>query len=385
MGYPESRTLFVTGATGFVGAALVLRLLRDNPQDRAFCLVRAADAEAAQGRLVVALERAAAAYGVGEAAARAVCEQVVAVPGDLTAPHLGISVRDRERMATAAPLTVWHAAASLKDDEPNLREIIAHNVTGTERLLETVLGLNVAVFNHVSTAYVAGRQQGVVTETLERPRGFNNRYEQTKYYGEMLVVDHCRRARVPYRILRPAIVIGHSGTGMATGYTGFMGWILKVAALAEQSGGALQTRSLRYAGVAEAEVNVIPIDSIVEDCAGIDTAGAATHDQVFHLTNRAAPTMRWLCDITARTLGIARIEIVDDAAELDPISQKFQRWTRFERPYTRGRKRFDRGSNAGYASPRHGACPLSPDLMERMIRLAVHDMRQQLARRKEVA
>lgn len=382
---PESRTLFVTGATGFVGAALVLRLLRDNPRDRAFCLVRAADPEAAQARLIAAIERAGAAYGVAEDVTRAVCEQVVAVPGDLTAPHLGISVGDRERMAMAAPLTVWHAAASLKDDEPSLREIIAHNVTGTERLLEWILGLNVAVFNHVSTAYVAGRQQGVVTESLERPRGFNNRYEQSKHYGEMLVVDHCRRAGVPYRILRPAIVIGHSGTGEATGYTGFMGWILKVAALAEQTGGALRARPLRVVGRADSEVNVIPIDSIVEDCAGIDAAGAATHDQVFHLTNRAAPTMRWLCDITARTLGLAPFEIVDEDAELDPISRKFLRWTRFERPYTRGRRSFDRGSNAGYASPRHGACPLSPDLMERMIRLAVHDLRQQMARRKEVA
>lgn len=381
----EPRVLFVTGATGFVGAALLLRLLRDNPGDRAFCLVRAADGAAAAARLRGSLERAAAAYGVSDDVLRAALEQAVAVRGDLTAPHLGLAASDRERMAVAGALTVWHAAASLKDDEPNLREIVAHNVTGTERVLETLLGLNIAVFNHVSTAYVAGRGNGRASESLERPRGFNNRYEQTKHYGEMMVIDHCRRAGVPYRILRPAIVIGHSGTGEATGYTGFMGWILKVAALAEQTGEALRSRPLRYIGRADAEVNIIPIDSVVEDCAGIDAAGRVTHDRVFHLTNRAAPTMRWLCDITTRTLGLAPMEIVDEDAELDPISAKFMRWTRFERPYTRGRRSFDRASSALYASPRHGACPLSPDLMERMIRNAVHDMRAAAAGRKAVA
>ena len=55
---------------------------------------------------------------------------------------------------------MWHCAASLKNTEESLRELVAHNVKGTENLLETLLPLNVGVFNHVSTAYVCGRKSG---------------------------------------------------------------------------------------------------------------------------------------------------------------------------------------------------------------------------------
>ena len=371
------RTLFITGATGFVGAALTLELLRTRSRDTAYCLIRAGSDDEAQRRLRAALGNAAEAYGASSFELSSSVDRAVAVRGDLLTHGLALSAQDRDRIAAAGPLHVWHCAASLVDSESRMRETVAHNVGGTERVLDLTLGLGTVAFNYISTAYVAGRTIGVAEESLQRPRGFSNRYEQTKYYAESLVRDNCEYEGVPYRILRPGIVVAHSVSGRATGYTGFLGWVLKVAALNERTDGALKRQPLRYVARAETEINVIPINSVVEDCVGIDAAGQATYNRVFHLTNTAAPTARWLCDATSKALGILPIELVDSEAELDPLSLQFHRWTRFERPYAMGRKKFARAdSNGLYPSSRHGYCPLSEELFQRMARLAIADYRR---------
>jgi hypothetical protein len=124
-------------------------------------------------------------------------------------------------------------------------------------------------------------------------------------------------------------------------------------------------------GCADAEVNVVPIDSVVEDTVGIDAAGEATTGRVFHLTNRAAPTLGPLVETIAGALGLAGIDCLppgtpEDA--LDPLSARFHRWTRFERPYVAATREFRRDGDRDYASPRHGDAPLPADLIARMTR-----------------
>ena len=381
----SGRRHFITGATGFVGAPLLLELLRVHPLDRAFCLVRANSPQHARHRITTALLHAAAACDLPDSELDSILARTIAICGDLCAADLCLDERDRDRLAAGAPLVVWHCATSRHSEEA-LHELVARNVTSTEKLLETLLTVDIATFNHVSTAYVAGRQAGLVPETSNRPRGFRNRYEQSKYYGEMAVVDHCVRARVPYRILRPSIIISNSRTGRATGYASGLEWVLKVKDLAEMSGDALRNHKLKTVARADAELNWIPIDSFVEDCIGIDAAGAKTHDRVFHLTNTASPTVEWICNVTARTLGIKGIEIVADANTLDPLSAQFHARTGFERPYCLARQSFSREeSNPLYDSPRHGNCQLTEELVENMIHSAVCDHRRQAAAHRGAA
>jgi nucleoside-diphosphate-sugar epimerase len=374
------RTLFITGATGFVGASLTLELLRANPTDRALCLVRGADPGR---RLTAALRAAAVAYDVPDA--EAAIARASAIAGDVTQPGLGLGASGRATLSAAAPLHVFHAAASLKDTEESLAEILAHNVVGTEQVLDALLPLGVAVFNHVSTAYVAGRHVGDIPEGLDRPRGFNNRYEQSKHYGEHIVVDRCRYHGVAWRILRPAIVVGHSRTGLATGYTGFLGWVLKLAALDEASGGMLRKHRLRYVARSDARLNIVPIDAVVEDTVAIDAAGDATLGGVFHLTNSEPPPVGWLVERIADAIGIQPPDIVSEESGLDPLSSRFHRWTRFERPYVRATRSFCRGSDALYASPRRGRTPFDPDVLAKMCVEAVADYRRSRAAQGQVA
>lgn len=392
-------TFLITGATGFLGAPLTLELLAAFPRARALCLVRGADGHA---RLIEALRQAGAAYDLDLDAARfeRALARVEAITGDVTRPNLGLSLASQARIRAAGGVHVLHAAASLKDTEEALAEILEHNVKGTERVLSTLLPLGVTAFDHVSTAYVCGRETKDIVEEVERPRGFNNRYEQSKHYGEGLVVDTCARAGVPWRILRPAIVIGHSRTGEATGYTGFLGWVLKLAALdALASPGAARARSaasasrstipfgglarhaLKYVADPACRINVIPVDCVVEDIVGIVAAGRATENRVFHLTAQDPPEMRWLTDAITGALGLAPIELVSDEAGLDAVSAKFHRWTRFERPYVAASREFRRDGDALYASPRHGRVDFTREMIATMTLAAVTDWRdQQLGR-----
>jgi hypothetical protein len=85
--------------------------------------------------------------------------------------------------------------------------------------------------------------------------------------------------------------------------------------------------------------------------------------------------------VVADTLGLVPIEIVEQESQLDPISAKFHRWTRFERPYSLGWKNFSRSaSNPLYPSPRHGHSPLGERMMRQMILEALADWRAQQVR-----
>jgi nucleoside-diphosphate-sugar epimerase len=373
----EGATHWVTGVTGLLGSALTLELLRIHKDDQALCVVRAPDALRARRRVTESLRSAADAAGVANSEVDGLLRRVTAMRGDVTQPGVGLSPTDRAVVANAGPLTVWHCAGAREDDGGDPRALVLTNVTGVENALELVLPLETRVFNYLSSALVAGRKNGVVSESLERPRGFRSRYEQSKHYGEMAVVDHCRRAGVPFRILRPGVIVGHSGTGKAAGGAGFVDWAGKIASLNEMSGGVLESRPLRLVGDPSAGVAVVPVDSVVEDCIGIDAAGPQSHDRVFHLTNSDAPTLGQLAEATTAALGLAPIEIVDDPAELDAVSRRFHRWTRTEQQAIAAPRTFSRvESNRLYPSPRHGSCPLPEQLLARLVRNAATAQQQ---------
>jgi len=204
-------TTFLTGATGFVGQAVLARLL-ERTDSTVHALVRAQSQEDADARMRGVL---AALYDdVGRYA-----DRVHAVPGDLVEPELGQSPGARERLAADVDEIV-HCGASVAFDL-SLRASRAINVGGTAR----VLGLAEACvqagglrrMTYVSTAYVAGNRSGEVGEDeLDTGQGFRNAYEQSKHEAETMVRAH--QAKLPITIARPSIVVGERGTGWTSSF-----------------------------------------------------------------------------------------------------------------------------------------------------------------------
>jgi thioester reductase-like protein len=211
--HPPRRDVLLTGATGFLGTALLARLVQAPYERRVWALVRADDERAAAARV-----RAALTPLVDDI--DAACARVVAVPADLEQPWLGLDTRRTEEIAGAVT-EVIHAAASVSFTLP-LDEARAINVEGTRRVLELAARCNergaaLTRFAHVSTAYVAGTHHGRFTEDdADVGQGFNNSYERTKLEAEQLVRSLAER--LPVQVLRPSIVVGEEQGGWTSSF-----------------------------------------------------------------------------------------------------------------------------------------------------------------------
>jgi HAD superfamily hydrolase (TIGR01490 family) len=164
----RAKRFFITGATGFLGTALVERILRCIPEAEITVLVRPgrrADAPARLAREVIrndCFDRLRA--ELGDTFADEVARRVRAVPGDVGQDGLGLD--DEGRAALAACDIVIHSAATVSFDAP-LTQAVEINMLGPARVGAAVAASGSgAHLISVSTAYVASTHQGEAKEEL---------------------------------------------------------------------------------------------------------------------------------------------------------------------------------------------------------------------------
>jgi nucleoside-diphosphate-sugar epimerase len=165
----------VTGATGFIGARLMERLLREGYPVR--CLVRASSDASRLEQLDVEI-----------------------AVGDLTKPSSLARAVDGARF-------VLHCGA-LVSDWATRREIAQTNVEGTRGLLEASVDASVQRFVHLSSTDVYGHPDGAAIEESFTASRFGNWYAQSKREAEQEVRQAQRTHALQAVILRPATVYG---------------------------------------------------------------------------------------------------------------------------------------------------------------------------------
>jgi NAD(P)-dependent dehydrogenase (short-subunit alcohol dehydrogenase family) len=183
---------FVTGATGFIGRHLVQELLA-NREGEIFVLVR----EGSRERLKE--------LSKGWRGAK----RVVPVVGDLTQDKLGIDAAwIKEHKGKIEHL--FHLAATYDmtaSDEANER----NNVSGTRNTVALANALKVKHLHHTSSVAVAGLYKGLFREDMfDEGQKLPSAYHRTKFESERIARE---QSKVPWRVYRPAVVIGHSQTG----------------------------------------------------------------------------------------------------------------------------------------------------------------------------
>lgn len=289
--------VLVTGATGFVGTAILLRVLERSDRP-VVALVRAAGRDDAAARV-----RAALADVVPHAAALdAYMSRVAAVPADLLADGLGLRFGDREDIAYRCD-EILHCAASVSFELP-LDAARAVNASGAARIAElatrcAVRGAGLRRLVHVSTAYVAGQRTGTFGEddvTLGLP--FRNTYEQTKHEAEQLL--RAWTPRLPLQIVRPSIVVGDRTTGWTRSFN-VLYWPLKMFA---------RGRLPVLPAVPDAPVDVVPVDYVADVVLGLAGAPEGTYHAV---AGRHASTVAEVIDLAAARFGVPEPAIVDPA------------------------------------------------------------------------
>ncbi len=164
------KRLFITGSTGFLGTALVERLLRSAPGCHLTLLVRPGrrSTAAQRARREIfrndAFDRHKAELGGEKAFLAMVEERVEVVGGDVSRDGLGLD--DAGRAALAAADVVIHSAATVSFDSP-LDGAVEVNLLGPSRIAEALHAVDSqAHFVAVSTCYVAGSRRGSAPEEL---------------------------------------------------------------------------------------------------------------------------------------------------------------------------------------------------------------------------
>ena len=179
---------FVTGATGFIGRHLVARLLQRDGD--IYVLVR----ESSGDRLATLIDR----WGPGAE------ERIKPVTGDLGSSRLGVFDDTVAELNTAGIDHFFHLAAIYDMTADEERNRIA-NVEGTRNALEA------GRFHHVSSIAAAGKHKGLFREDMfDEGQKLDHPYYRSKFESEKLART---QTNMPWRVYRPAIVVGNSKTG----------------------------------------------------------------------------------------------------------------------------------------------------------------------------
>ena len=211
-------------------------------------------------------------------------------PGDITEPDLGLGA-DRDDLVGVG--SVYHLAA-IYDLGVERRPAEAVNVRGTEHVLDAAESWGASRFHHVSTCYVSGRYDGVFTEAdFAVGQRFNNHYEATKFHAERAVRERTG-SDLRATIYRPSIVVGDSRTGETDKFDG--PYYLLGLLRAQPS---WLTVAVSLPGSADAELNVVPRDYVVDAIAELsrreETAGG-----VYHLCDQSPlPVDRFVEELAA--------------------------------------------------------------------------------------
>lgn len=203
----EPAAIFLTGATGFLGAFLLQELLLQT-QANVYCLVRSADSESAKMRIQKNLES----YGIWNEDLSA---RIIPVSGDLSQPLLGLSSADFQKMSSLIDV-IYHNAAWINYVYP-YSALKPTNVLGTQEILRLASQTKTKPVHYISTIAVFESPAywgKIVTESdpLAHSEGMKLAYSQSKWVAEKLMMIASQRG-IPVSIYRPPFIAGHSQTG----------------------------------------------------------------------------------------------------------------------------------------------------------------------------
>jgi NAD(P)-dependent dehydrogenase (short-subunit alcohol dehydrogenase family)/thioester reductase-like protein len=201
--------------------------------------------------------------------------RVIPIIGDLTEAKLGVSSNDSRKIK--GKIEHFFHLAAIYDLKASAEEQQKANVDGTRNTVQFAEAIGAKHFHLVSSIASAGLFEGLFREDMfEEAENLDNPYFRTKHDSEGIVRKECK---MPWRIFRPAIVVGDSRTGEMDKVDGpyyFFKLIQKMR--------KILPAWMPTIGLEGGRINVVPVDFIV---AAMDHIAHLKDEdgKCFHLTD----------------------------------------------------------------------------------------------------
>ncbi|RZF39187.1 hypothetical protein LSTR_LSTR014673 [Laodelphax striatellus] len=305
-------SVLITGATGFVGKALVEKLLRScHGIENIFLLIRPKRGLDPDSRFRELMKNPV--FNRLQKENPTALSKVIALAGDVTEVDLGLNEKDQERLKNDVTV-IFHSAATVRFNE-RLKDAVRLNTQATQNVMKFCRKIkNIKAVVHVSTAYSNADKRVIEEEVYPPPADpegimhccetlseytldhlsevllankHPNTYTLTKAMAEWVVSQHAHH--VPVALVRPSIVTAawkEPTPGWVDNISGITGIMMEI--------GRGTIRSIicdqKYI------VDIIPVDIVVNTliAAAWHASSYRTNDvKVFNCTSGTQNGIRW--------------------------------------------------------------------------------------------
>lgn len=289
---------FVTGATGFLGRHLLERLLARS--GHVHLLVRDPESATCQNMLQ---------------SFKTQQDRIHLYQGDISQPRLGLTETTLEKLKSLT-IEFFHLAAIYDIEAPEtLQQTV--NVHGTQHALDAAVAMGARRFHHASSIAVGGFYKGEFEEDmLDEAGALDNPYLQTKHDAEKRVR---LESRIPWRIYRPGMIIGHSRTGEITKVDGPYFFFHSIRKLRDAV-----PAWMPLVGIEGGRLNLAPVDYVADVMDYI----AHRDDQdgrCFHITDPNPRRLGELINLFADIAHAPQMGMRIDSNNFNPLITMFAR------------------------------------------------------------
>lgn len=347
-------SILLTGATGFIGSALLRRLIAQGGITP-YLLVRAENAEVARKRL----------------AQKRIPVSAIAndrlLLGDITQPDCGL---DDPTLALlrGKVTTIIHCAARPCFEECAPGELEAVNTVGTRHVAELARALNTEHMIHLSTLYVCGKSPHVFTESDgDLGQLFRNRYEASKLAAEQCARGILTGSATTLSILRPGIVTTSPRdlhAGLPDNIRSFIAYYWHAARRHRATGAHFEVPLNP-----EDAIRFVPVDYLVDFIIAL-LGDASTHGGCFHIQTPHALTWAQINAWMKHDLGVDCVQLTGRPEGSFTMPDPFNRFG----PYLWQSPEIDDAEGRCFAQRHRLSCaPITRPMVESYMRTFIED------------